>query len=438
MAATATRSCTDDLARRRRPAAPAARPASTSQTDDARGDLRRAARRHAVRRPHARAPGPAARQAETPVDIEFASRRQATSTCCSAGRRARPPGAAADADPRDVAPERLLFSARRYVSNGRVPDITHVVYVDPEAYAELEPRRIRDVGRAVGRLNRLLPKRQFILMGPGRWGSRGDIRLGVSVTYSDINNTAMLIEIARQQGRLRARPLLRDALLPGPRRGVDPLPAALPRRPAASSSTRTSCCGAQRAGRPAPEFAALAGRAARHRRAAGADGPVLRVLMNAEADEALGLLRPAGTAGQSALEPRCAAARGPRRRALALADAHGRAHRVRDRPGALRRQGVYLFGSTKNGTAGPASDIDLIVHVEPEETAESATWLLARRLEPGARRGQLLRTGRTRRPARRPPGHRRGHRARQSFAAKIGAVTDAAPPLPIGRADEPS
>jgi hypothetical protein len=37
-------------------------------------------------------------------------------------------------------------------------------------------------------------------MGPGRWGSRGDIKLGVKVTYSDINNSAMLIEIARKIG----------------------------------------------------------------------------------------------------------------------------------------------------------------------------------------------------------------------------------------------
>ena len=37
-------------------------------------------------------------------------------------------------------------------------------------------------------------------MGPGRWGSRGDIRLGVPVTYADINNAAVLIEIARQKG----------------------------------------------------------------------------------------------------------------------------------------------------------------------------------------------------------------------------------------------
>ena len=37
-------------------------------------------------------------------------------------------------------------------------------------------------------------------MGPGRWGSRGDITLGVRVTYAGISNTAMLIEIARRKG----------------------------------------------------------------------------------------------------------------------------------------------------------------------------------------------------------------------------------------------
>ncbi len=38
-------------------------------------------------------------------------------------------------------------------------------------------------------------------MGPGRWGSRGDIKLGVQVTYSDISNTSMLIEIAQKKSR---------------------------------------------------------------------------------------------------------------------------------------------------------------------------------------------------------------------------------------------
>ena len=54
--------------------------------------------------------------------------------------------------------------------------------------------------KVVERLNKLLPKRQFILMGPGRLESRGDIKLGANLTYSDINNTAMSVEIARKTG----------------------------------------------------------------------------------------------------------------------------------------------------------------------------------------------------------------------------------------------
>jgi len=52
----------------------------------------------------------------------------------------------------------------------------------------------------VGELNRKLPNRRFILMGPGRWGSRGDIKLGVRVDYADINHARLLVEIARRKG----------------------------------------------------------------------------------------------------------------------------------------------------------------------------------------------------------------------------------------------
>ncbi|MFH1852767.1 MAG: PEP/pyruvate-binding domain-containing protein [Candidatus Neomarinimicrobiota bacterium] len=103
--------------------------------------------------------------------------------------------------PKNIDVKSILFSAKRYISNGYVPEITHIVYVDPNRYSEIGERDIMlRVGRAVSRLNLELPKRKFILMGPGRWGSRGDIRLGVSITYSDINNTAVLIEIARKKG----------------------------------------------------------------------------------------------------------------------------------------------------------------------------------------------------------------------------------------------
>ena len=48
--------------------------------------------------------------------------------------------------PRDVPRDRILFTANRHVSNGRIPDLTHVVYVDPEAYGRIEdPSRLREV-----------------------------------------------------------------------------------------------------------------------------------------------------------------------------------------------------------------------------------------------------------------------------------------------------
>jgi hypothetical protein len=96
---------------------------------------------------------------------------------------------------------RKLFSASKYVTNSHVEGIRYVVYVDAEGYRSLPSRNdLLAVADAVSRLNSLLPRRSFILMGPGRWGSRGDLTLGVGITYSGINNAAMLIEIARKKG----------------------------------------------------------------------------------------------------------------------------------------------------------------------------------------------------------------------------------------------
>jgi len=75
-----------------------------------------------------------------------------------------------------------------------------VIYVDPLRYEEIETTAQRHVIAAVvGRLNAVLEGKRFILMGPGRWGS-SDIRLGVRVSYADISNTRLLVEVARSRG----------------------------------------------------------------------------------------------------------------------------------------------------------------------------------------------------------------------------------------------
>jgi hypothetical protein len=135
-----------------------------------------------------------------PVDVEFAhDGRNLYMLQC------RPQSRAGDERlmpvPENVPPDRRIFTARKYVTTAQVRGIRHIVYVDGAAYAHLASENdMMAVGEAVGRLNGVLPPRSFILMGPGRWGSRGDILLGVRVTYSDISNSAMLVEVARRKG----------------------------------------------------------------------------------------------------------------------------------------------------------------------------------------------------------------------------------------------
>lgn len=136
-----------------------------------------------------------------PVDIEFASDGENFYLL-----QCRPQSKGQDnlpvAIPTNISTQNTVFTANKYISNGKVLGIKSVVYVDPEEYGRLESHQdLVRVANAVSELNRILYRRSFILMGPGRWGSRGDIKLGVQVTYSDINNTSMLIEIAQKKSR---------------------------------------------------------------------------------------------------------------------------------------------------------------------------------------------------------------------------------------------
>ncbi len=103
-------------------------------------------------------------------------------------------------------PESPDESAVFFQSSGITPcgvarDIRYIVSVNPDSYHALEnEHERRQVGQLVGRLNRVLPAKGFILIGPGRWGTV-DVKLGVHVGYSDISNAAVLIELGEgEQG----------------------------------------------------------------------------------------------------------------------------------------------------------------------------------------------------------------------------------------------
>ncbi len=316
-----------------------------------------------------------------PVDLEFASDGKDLYLL-----QCRPQSFADDSNaaaiPRDVPSENVVFSANRFVSNGRVPAITHVVYVDPEGYASLgDLESLRRVGRAVGRLNKVLPRHQFVLIGPGRWGSRGDIKLGVPVTYSDINNSSVLIEVARRKGNYVpdlsfGTHFFQDLV----EANIRYLPL-FPDDPGVAFNERFFLESPNILASIAPEFADLERTVKVIDVPASTGGLILRVLMNADLDRAVGLLAAPSSVEEGPSDGRRNA------QGWTYPSSPNEQHRwriqVAERIAAeadVERfgvKGMWLVGSSKDGTAGPTSDLDLVVHTDddPVKREALATWL---------------------------------------------------------------
>lgn len=96
-----------------------------------------------------------------------------------------------------LAAKNILFRSNRIMSGGIIDAIKYIIYIDPEKYARIDTyEKKREVGRVVGRINEFFRGQEvkIIAVGPGRWGSN-NIDLGVNVSYADIDNVAVLVEV---------------------------------------------------------------------------------------------------------------------------------------------------------------------------------------------------------------------------------------------------
>ncbi len=281
--------------------------------------------------------------------------------------------------PAGVPDDEILFTARKFISNGRVSDVTHVVYVDPERYSDVGGLQdLMTVGQVVGKLNKLLPRRQFILMGPGRWGSRGDIKLGVRVTYSEINNAAMLIEVARKKGNYVpdvsfGTHFFQDLV----ESGIRYLPL-YPDDPGVKFNAGFLASAPNKLTGFLPEFAALQETIRVIDVVEATGGKVLQILMNAEREQALAHFTDPGVRTRVMVEPGLACP------ADLDEDSCWRlrmAEQIALHCDAKKRgvKAVYAFGPTVGGGAGPDSDIGLVFLFDgrPQHRKDLELWLQA-------------------------------------------------------------
>ena len=100
--------------------------------------------------------------------------------------------------PRKINPDKILFQIDNSFMGGNIQQyIQRVIYIDPPAYSALNESGKYEVARTIGRINHMADKKEIsmLLLGPGRWGTSTP-SLGVPVLFSEINNMAVLGEIA--------------------------------------------------------------------------------------------------------------------------------------------------------------------------------------------------------------------------------------------------
>lgn len=282
--------------------------------------------------------------------------------------------------PQNISPDETLFTAGKFVSDGILENISHIVYVDGDAYRGLSSREeLLAVGATVGMLNELLPRRRYILMGPGRWGSRGDIQLGVRVTYSDISGTAALIEIAKEQHSYMPElsfgtHFFQDLV----EADISYIPLYPDQQDAVFNerylTTSHNCLGEL-----LPQYAWLSD-TIKVIDVTAESRQVLEIRMNAEQESAIAFFT----------EPKDAVEGSERLRSVKAQWHIETKHEHWEWRNYMAQQiaadldlqalgvkGIYLFGSTDTGESGIGSDIDLLLHVDADEAQREKlkTWL---------------------------------------------------------------
>ncbi|MDR4989094.1 MAG: PEP/pyruvate-binding domain-containing protein [Bacteroidales bacterium] len=98
--------------------------------------------------------------------------------------------------------ERLLLFSENGMGNGRITDLHDIIYVDIDKFDKLKTEKIRD---EIEQLNAQMvnENRKYILVGPGRWGTR-DRFIGIPVNWSQISNARIIVEMSMEEFPLDA------------------------------------------------------------------------------------------------------------------------------------------------------------------------------------------------------------------------------------------
>ncbi len=92
------------------------------------------------------------------------------------------------------AERRMLFTSDLFVGNGLIPNISYVVYVDPNNYQKLYGKTKLEFCELLGEINQKLAGENFIFAAASRWGTMENH--GIPTEYSQVCNAKAIVEFS--------------------------------------------------------------------------------------------------------------------------------------------------------------------------------------------------------------------------------------------------
>ncbi len=102
-------------------------------------------------------------------------------------------GAGYNIEPDSINYDNLILESGKSMGNGVIDDISDIIYFDPGKFDNLKTIQMAE---EIDRINEKMMKEgiRYILIGPGRWGSK-DKFIGIPVVWSQISNAKVIVEI---------------------------------------------------------------------------------------------------------------------------------------------------------------------------------------------------------------------------------------------------
>jgi hypothetical protein len=95
----------------------------------------------------------------------------------------------------EIAKGKTIIETSRVMGNGVKERVRHIVYVSPESYLQEAPQA---TAASIGEINERLGGEEYLLIGPGRWGTTNP-SLGVPVEYSQVSNVGAFVEVSHER-----------------------------------------------------------------------------------------------------------------------------------------------------------------------------------------------------------------------------------------------